>query len=85
MFFVDFDTNGCVETDLCLRPCFVKEVIPTEIHGSTGISYNSNFKQGNFKASQTVFKPYKRCSVEAKEEKTREEAGKKKICLPEEA
>ncbi|KAG6526392.1 hypothetical protein ZIOFF_016376 [Zingiber officinale] len=61
--------------------------VPTKVNDNNpDTSSSNNFKHGNFKASQSVFKPYKRCSVEAKENKTtREETGNKRICLPEEA
>ncbi|KAJ8490258.1 hypothetical protein OPV22_011979 [Ensete ventricosum] len=65
-----------------------KEETSQEINDSTGLSSVTNdFRHGNSTSSRTGFKPYKRCSVEAKESKTvsREETGNKKIRLPEEA
>ncbi|XP_064960150.1 protein CCA1 isoform X10 [Musa acuminata AAA Group] len=65
-----------------------KEEMSKEINGSTGQSSVTNdFRHGNSMSSRTGFKPYKRCSVEAKESKavSGEETGNKKIRLPEEA
>ncbi|CAL9074580.1 unnamed protein product [Musa acuminata var. zebrina] len=65
-----------------------KEEMSKEINDSTGQSSVTNdFRHGNSMSSRTGFKPYKRCSVEAKESKavSGEETGNKKIRLPEEA
>ncbi|WOL18975.1 protein LHY-like isoform X7 [Canna indica] len=65
-----------------------KEEISTDVSNSRGQRSSINeFGHENSKAARTGFKPYKRCSVEAKENKaiTREETGNKKIRLPEEA
>lgn len=80
--------NAGLETDLLHPHCLKKEETSKEINDSTGQSSVTNdFRHGNSTSSRTGFKPYKRCSVEAKERKavSREETGNKKIRLPEEA
>ncbi|RWV78343.1 hypothetical protein GW17_00060703 [Ensete ventricosum] len=88
MLPADLCENAGLETDLLHPRCLKKEETSQEINDSTGLSSVTNdFRHGNSTSSRTGFKPYKRCSVEAKESKTvsREETGNKKIRLPEEA
>ncbi|CAL9085503.1 unnamed protein product [Musa textilis] len=82
MLPADLCENAGLETDLLHAHCLKKEEMRKEINDSTGQSSVTN----DFR-SRTGFKPYKRCSVEAKESKavSGEETGNKKIRLPEEA
>ena len=88
MLPANLSENAGLETDLLHPHCLKKEEMSKEINGSTGQSSVTNdFRHGNSMSSRTGFKPYKRCSVEAKESKavSGEETGNKKIRLPEEA
>lgn len=88
MLPANLSENAGLETDLLHPHCLKKEEMSKEINDSTGQSSVTNdFRHGNSMSSRTGFKPYKRCSVEAKESKavSGEETGNKKIRLPEEA